>query len=128
MPMEQIFYKKILVGIKITTLKKGSVPVTDGKEPLQVVALKHKKGAYLKAHMHRSRQRVTSRLQECLVVKKGRIKVDLYGPDKKFFRKLFLNSGQILILMNGGIGIHIVKDAEIFEFKNGPFKEDKILI
>lgn len=126
--MEQIFYKKILVGIKITALKKGSIPVTDDKEPLQVVALKHNKGAYLKAHMHRPRQRVTRRLQECLIVKKGRIKVDLYGPDKKLFKKLFLNSGQILILMNGGIGIHVVRDAEIFEFKNGPFKEDKILI
>ena len=62
------------------------------------------------------------------MVRKGKLKVDLYGPDKKLFKKIFLNPGQVLIVMNGGIGIHVMQDAEFFEFKNGPFKEDKVLI
>ena len=76
--MEEIFYKKILIGLKIKSIQKGSMPVTEGKEPLQLVTLKHPKGAYLKAHMHAPRKRITTRLQECLIVRKGKIKVDLY--------------------------------------------------
>ncbi len=126
--MEEIFYKKILIGLKIKSIQKGSIPVTEGKEPLQLVTLKHPKGAYLKAHMHAPRKRITIRLQECLIVRKGKIKVDLYGSDKKYFKTVTLGVGQIFILMNGGYGIHIVEDAELIEVKNGPFLEDKVLL
>ena len=128
MGIEKIFYKKTLIGLRITDIQNGSVPLTDGKEPLQIVALKHPKGAYLKAHAHRPRKRVTASLQECLFVRKGKVKLDLYGPDKKLFKNLFLKAGQIFLLMRGGIGIHILENAELFEAKNGPFKEDKILL
>lgn len=129
--MQEIWYKEILVGIKISTIKKGSIPVTKGKEPLQMVTLKHPKGSYLKAHAHVPKRRVTSKMQECLIVKKGAVKIDLYAPlGKKFekFKTVSLIQGQIFILMNGGFGIHIMKDAELIEVKNGPFIEDKILI
>ncbi len=109
-------------------MPKGSIPLTDGKEPLQVVSLKHEKDSYLKAHMHKPCKRITLRLQECIIVKKGRVKLDLYGPDKKFFKSIYLLAGDFFVLMQGGVGIHILKDAEMIEVKNGPFKEDKVLI
>ena len=126
--MDKIFYKKILVGIRIRSMPKGTAPVTDQKEPLQMLTLKHPKGKYLLAHMHAPKKRTTSRLQECLIVRKGRVKIDLYGSDKKMFRSIFLNAGEAFILMNGGYGIHIMKDAEMVELKNGPFIEDKVLL
>ena len=67
-------------------------------------------------------------MQECIIVKKGKIRVDLYGPDKKMFKKVVLKTGDLLILLNGGYGIHILEDAEMIELKNGPFVEDKVLI
>ncbi len=126
--MDKIFYKRKLIGFRVRILPKGSIPLTAGEEPLQIVSLKHKKGSYLKAHMHKPVKRITGCLQECLIVKKGKIKLDLYGLDKKFFKSLQLNAGDFFVLMRGGIGIHILKDAEMIEVKNGPFKEDKILI
>lgn len=127
--MEKIFYKKILIGIRVKRLQKGSVPITDPKESVQVVGLKHAKGAYLKAHAHKPRRRVTSRLQEGLVVRKGKIKIDLYAPKSgKKCKSIALKAGEMFLLLNGGYGIHILEDAELFEFKNGPFLEDKILI
>ncbi|KKQ96658.1 MAG: hypothetical protein UV74_C0010G0004 [Candidatus Woesebacteria bacterium GW2011_GWB1_43_14] len=126
--MEKIFYKKTLIGIRIKKIPKGSVPLTDGKEPLQLVSLKHPKGSYLKAHIHEPKKRVTRSLQECLIVKKGKIRLDLYGRDKKKFKRLFLKAGESFILMNGGIGIHLLEDSECLEVKNGPFVEDKVLI
>ena len=126
--MEKIIYKNELLGIVIRTLPNGTTPLTDEKEPLQVMGLKHEKDTILKAHAHAPRERVTARLQECLVVKKGKIKIDLYGDDKKLFKCLDLSAGDLFISMGGGLGIHFADDAEVFEMKNGPFKEDKILI
>ena len=124
--MEKIFYKKTLIGIRIKKLAKGSMPITDPKESVQVIGLKHPKGAYLKAHAHKPRRRVTTRLQEGLVVRKGKIRIDLYAPKK--FKSVILRAGEMFLLLNGGYGIHILEDAELFEFKNGPFLEDKVLI
>lgn len=127
--MKKIFYKNILIGIYVKRLEKGSVPITDANEFVQVVGLKHPKGAYLKAHMHKPRRRVTPRLQEGLVVRKGKIKIDLYTPKSgEKFKSITLKVGEMFLLLNGGYGIHILEDAELFEFKNGPFLEDKILI
>lgn len=126
--MEKIIYKNKLLGFRLRFIPKGSTPITEGAEPLQVVTLNHPKGAYLKAHMHAPRKRETATLQECLIVKKGRVKLDLYGVDKNFFKYIYLSAGEMFLLMNGGIGIHVINDAEMIEVKNGPFKEDKILI
>ena len=126
--MEKYFHKKKLIGIKVSTIPKGSIPLTDGKEPLQLVTLKHPKGIYLKAHMHKPKKRTTSELQEVLIIKKGSAKIDLYGLDKKKFKTISLKEGQFFILMRGGYGIHVTKNSEYIEVKNGPFLEDKVLL
>ena len=123
-----IKYKNKLVAIFLGKFPKGSIPQTDGKEPLQLVTLKHPRGRYLLAHTHKPISRNTAKMQECIIVKKGKIKIDLYGPDKKMFKKVTMKTGDLLILLNGGYGIHILEDAEMIELKNGPFVEDKILI
>lgn len=126
--MANILYKNKLVAIVLGRFPKGSIPQTDGKEPLQLVTLKHPKGKYLLAHTHEPKKRQTDRMQECLIVKKGRIRIDLYGPDKKMFKKITLKTGGLLLLVDGGYGIQILDDAEMIELKNGPFIEDKVLL
>ncbi len=81
--MEEIFYKKILLGIRIKKIPSGTKPLTNEKEPLQLVTLNHPQGTVLKAHMHRPVERITQKLQECLVVQKGKIKLDLFTPNGK---------------------------------------------
>ena len=68
--MDKIFYKNKFIGFRLRFLVKGSNPLTDGAEPLQVVTLKHPKGVYLKAHMHNPLKRTTLSLQECLIITK----------------------------------------------------------
>ena len=117
------------MGIRIKKLANGSVPITDEKECVQVVGLKHPKGAYLKAHVHKPRRRVTARLQEGLIVRKGKIKIDLYPTNNSSkWKSVIIKEGEMFLLLNGGYGIHMLEDAEMFEFKNGPFLEDKMLL
>lgn len=127
--MEEIYYKKTLVGIQVRSLKDGSNPITRDEEPLQLLGLKHQKGHYFVPHRHASQQRTTNHLQECLVVRKGKVKVDIYTPGDIKFKSIVLKEGELFILLNGGYGIHVLEDAELFELKNGPFLgDDKILI
>lgn len=128
--MEKVFYKKLVVGMKISKLPSGSVPITADEEPLQMIGLKHPKGAYLKAHYHSSKHLTTSQVQECLFVKKGKVKLDIYGPSPrfKFLKKVFLKTGEAFIILKGGYGIHMLQNSELIEWKNGPYKNDKVLI
>lgn len=126
--MEKVFYDNTLLAIRIKKLKNGAVPLTDPAEPLQVLTHKRKAGKYTKAHIHTPKKRVTGKLQECLVMIKGKIKIDLYTPRKKFFKSIYLSPGQVVIFMNGGHAVRILEDCEIIEIKNGPFVEDRIFI
>ena len=126
--MEKFFYKNVLIGIRIKAFRNGSNPATDAKEPLQVLMSKHKKKHSVKAHIHSPHKRIIWRIQECLMMKKGKIKVDFYTPDKKYFKSIYLKQGEALILAAGGHGVTFLEDSEIIEVKSGPFQEDKIFI
>lgn len=128
MKVEKITYNNTILAIQLKKFQDGIVPLTDSLEPLQVLTHKRQNGSYTKAHFHNTKIRRTEKTQECLVVIKGKIKVDLYTPDKKLFKYIYLSTGEAIILMNGGHGVHILEDSEIIEIKNGPFVEDKILI
>lgn len=126
--MEKIIYNNYLIAIRIKKFENGVLSHTDPNEPLQLVIHKRSSGEYTKAHTHTPKRRITRKLQECLVVIKGKIKIDFYTPDKKYFKSIYLSSGEVIIFINGGHGVHILKDSEIIEIKNGPFVEDKVLI
>ena len=56
------------------------------------------------------------------------MKLDLYDLNDNLVKRLILYKGQAYISINSGIGVHMIKDSEIIEIKNGPFIEDKVLI
>lgn len=126
--IQKIKHGKILIGLKIVKIPKKTVPITNPEEFIQMVTLNHPKGTFLKAHMHLPKKRITLQLQECMVVKKGKIMLCLYSPEKKLIKKIYLQAGQAFILFRGGVAVKMIEDSEVYEIKNGPFKEDKILI
>lgn len=126
--MEKIIHNNNLIAIRIKKLKKGITPLSNPYEPLQLVLHKRSSGEYTKPHSHAPKRRVTEKLQECLVVIKGKIKIDFYTSEKRKFKSIFLLPGETVVFMSGGHGVHILKDSEIIEIKNGPFIEDKVLI
>lgn len=126
--MDSFFYKEELVGIRIGSFPTGTRPATDETYSLQLLTIKQPQGTLVKPHVHKPVTRHTLNLQECLIVKKGKIKIFLYGPDKKIFRRILLKQGQAYITISGGHSMEFLEDSEIYEIKNGPFKEDKELI
>lgn len=126
--IEKICHKLTLIAIRYKKFKNGATPLTDPLESLQAVAFKVRKGKYTKAHIHKPQKRTTLKLQECLVVVSGKIKIDLYTSDKMYFKSIYLTSGQAVVFVNGGHAVHVLKDSNIYEIKNGPYQDDKELI
>ena len=126
--MEEFYSKDILIGIKVSSFSSGTHPITNSSESIQIITLKQPVGTEVKIHGHRPEHRVTTTLQECLIVKKGKIKIELYGQDKKHVTDIIINAGEFFILLNGIWAVHFLEDSEVVEVKNGPYKDDKISI
>lgn len=126
--MDKLLYKKELLGIRIRKIRPGSLPASEEAHPLQVLTLKYDKGHSVAPHAHKPLRRVTTGLQECIIVRKGRVRIDLYGSGKKVLRRAILNEGDVFVTISGGHSIHFLEDSEIIETKNGPFAADKISI
>ncbi len=118
--MNQYFFKNILMAIKIDAFNKGVTPITSDKEPLQLLTINKQKGDVVKQHTHPKKKRQTDSLQECLVVIKGRLKIQLYNLEGQLFETVEVREGEAFITLNGGHEIEFLEDSQVFEIKNGP--------
>ena len=123
-----IDHKNVLIGLLSSVLGRGANPITYPEEPLQVLGVKHPKGAEVAAHRYAPKRRVTNLLQKCLVVRDGLVRATLYGTDDRPFKKITLKSGDIFVLLRGGYHLRFLNDTDMIEIKNGPHYEDKILL
>lgn len=126
--MEKITHDNTLVAVRIKKFKTGIASLSDSDQPLQVLIHNRKKGSHTKAHLHKPIQRITQTLQECLIILKGKIKIDFYTPDKKIFKSMYAYEDEVIIFVSGGHAVHVLDDSEIVEVKNGPFIEDRDFI
>ncbi len=126
--MDRYEYNGDLLAIHIKEFAHGSNPVTAPESPLQVMTLKRGKGEEVKAHIHAPKHRETERVQECLLVRKGSVEVDLYGTGTSPFKTLHVCAGEALLLLSGGHAVRYLEETEIIEVKNGPYLADKELI
>ncbi len=123
--MKKIVHHGKLIAIHFKEMEPGSHPITGSSEALQVMTLKHKKGDVVVPHVHTPQRRVTEKLQECLIVRKGKVRVDFYDEQKKSFKHLEVKTGEVLIILGGGHGVRYLAPTEIIELKNGPYIQDK---
>lgn len=87
----------------------------------QLGMLIHNKGKIVGRHRHKLVKREIFRTQEVLVLLEGKIKVDLYDDDVRFLKTVLLNSGDSILLAQGGHRVEILEDAKIVEVKQGPY-------
>ncbi len=92
---------------------------------LQLGHMVHVKGTILKEHTHNSVVREIQHTYECILIKKGRVRVNLYSDDKMFVGDRVLQSGDTILLVSGGHGFNFLEDTEIVEVKQGPYLGDK---
>ena len=76
----------------------------------------------LLAHTHKEVHRDVAWTQEVIFVKKGRILAEIYDLSNKKVKDIECHEGDIIILLRGAHGYHILEDdTQVLEVKNGPY-------
>ena len=76
----------------------------------------------LLAHTHNEVHRDVAWTQEVIFVKKGSIKAEIYDLSNNKVKDIVCNTGDIIILLRGAHGYHILEDdTQVLEVKNGPY-------
>ena len=90
----------------------------------QVGYMKREKGYQIQPHIHSNTQRTIFGTSEVLFIKSGKVKVNFFDCQKEYLFSNILDSGDIILLLNGGHGFEILEEAEIIEVKQGPYIEE----
>jgi hypothetical protein len=93
----------------------------------QVAYMRHGKGKRIAPHVHNLSHRQVLYTQEVLLIRKGRIKVNLYSSDRSYLCSRVLSSGDIILLSGGGHSFEMLEETAMVEVKQGPYagNEDK---
>jgi len=95
--------------------------VTEPTSSLQLATMLHKDGHRIRPHVHNPVERSFDYTQEVLVVRSGRMRVDLYTRDMQYLQSHVLAAGDIILLVAGGHGFEALGDLDMVEIKQGPF-------
>jgi len=99
---------------------------TDENNPFQIGVHERKKGVSLTPHFHVLDHPLTIySIQEILLIQKGKIRISLYSKKNKLIAKVVLNSGDTILLIDGGHGVDFLEDSRVFEVKQGPYPGSK---
>jgi len=102
--------------------KEGLDFITPNDLFVQVGTWWYDKGKKLASHIHNDFDRKGGRTMESVYVRRGSMRVLLYGEDRTFLEDYILNEGDLAVFAYGGHGYEILEDGtQIIESKNGPF-------
>jgi hypothetical protein len=107
--------------IRSSFSKEGVEFFTPGEFSQQLAYMKYDKGHVIPPHVHNVIPRNIDLTQEVLYIKSGKVRVDLYLEDKKYFESRMLCKGDVVLLAHGGHGFELYEDSEIIEVKQGPY-------
>ena len=128
--IEYITHKNIKLAIIIRAKfeKKGIEFFTPNDFSQQLGYMKHSKGYVISPHTHNIVPREVKLTQEVLYLKKGKSRVDFYENNQNYIKSTILNTGDVILLANGGHGFEMIEETEMIEIKQGPYleEEDKI--
>ncbi len=118
--------KKIYaIIIRANYSKEGIEFFTPNEFSQQLAYMKRPKGYNISPHLHLNTNKNIQNTQEVLLIRSGKVRVDFYEPDKKYFLSKILTKGDVILLAFGGHGFKILEESEIIEVKQGPYEEAK---
>ena len=78
-------------------------------------------GGEIAPHVHTDVERTTRGTQETLIVRSGRVEVDLYDNARRLVATRPLEQGDVLTLISGGHAFRMKEDTVLLEIKQGPY-------
>ncbi len=87
----------------------------------QLAYMRHPAGKVIFPHVHNHLPREIYYTQEVLVIKRGKLQVDLYDDRRGYLESRVLVTGDVILLASGGHGFTVLEDLEMIEVKQGPY-------
>lgn len=116
--------KLLAIIIKKDYSKDGVEFFTPDDFSQQLAYMKHPKGKKIDAHTHNIVKREVNYTKEVLVIRKGKLKVNLYDEEKNYIESHVVSEGDVILLAYGGHGFECLDDVEMVEIKQGPYLGD----
>ena len=129
--IEKILHKNKLFALIVRRQfrKKSGINFFTSKDATQQFGfMKHKKNHFIKPHKHNKRLTRILRTTEVILLLKGTLRVDFYNDKFKYLFSKKINEGDIIMLIHGGHGFKVLKNVEMIEVKQGPYRlaSDKV--
>jgi len=87
----------------------------------QLAFMKHPAGRVIQPHIHNAVQREVHFTKEVLFLRNGKVRVDFYTEHKVYLESYILETGDVILLSEGGHGFEILEPTEMIEVKQGPY-------
>ena len=115
---------KLLIACVIhkNEIKDYRQDLSPDEEFLQVSARSFEKETFVKPHKHLINNREINKTQEAWIIIEGKVEFQLFDIDDHLIESSCLESGDCLVLYNGGHSLNVVEENTImYEIKNGPY-------
>ena len=125
--IEEVKHNGILLAliIRANYQSDGIEFFTPDEYSQQLAYMKRPKDYVILPHTHNAVKREIFFTQEVLLIKSGKVRVDYYDKNQKYFVSNILNKGDVILLADGGHGFKMLEESEIIEVKQGPYVENK---
>ena len=87
----------------------------------QLAYMHHPAGHVILPHVHNEVKREVLYTKEVLVIKKGKMRCDFYSDNQEYLKSEIVETGDVILLANGGHGFECLEETEMFEIKQGPY-------
>jgi len=91
----------------------------------QLGYMNHPVGYVIPPHVHNPVVREVQYTKEVLLIKKGKLRVDFFSEEQEYLESTILETGDVILLSNGGHGFKMLEATEIIEVKQGPYAGDQ---
>ncbi len=118
----------IAIILRGDSLDEGIEFYTSDDSAQQVGAMSWSVGHQVTPHIHQIVERKVMRTQEVLIIKKGKVRMDLYDDNQNYLESHIAGAGDIIYLSSGGHGFTMLEDTVMVEIKQGPYVgvQDKV--
>jgi mannose-6-phosphate isomerase-like protein (cupin superfamily) len=93
----------------------------------QLAYMRHLTGKVIEPHVHNPVPREVQYTQETLFIRRGKLRVDFYDEQQNYLESRILETGDVILLIQGGHGFEVLEEIEMCEVKQGPYvgEQDK---
>jgi len=115
----------LAIIIRASYRKDGIEFFTPGDFSQQLAYMARPQGYRIQPHIHNEVQRDVKLTQEVLLIREGKVSVDIYDQQRNYVCDVIVKTGDVIMLATGGHGFRMLEPTEMIEVKQGPYCGDQ---